>query len=39
MLDVGAEAVGSTPDELGRFQLSEIAKYREIVAHARMKVE
>lgn len=39
MIEQGAEAIGGTPEELGKFQLSEIKKYRDIADHAGIKGE
>ena len=38
-LAAATEVVGSTPEELARFQLSEIEKYRKIAQAAGMKPE
>jgi tripartite-type tricarboxylate transporter receptor subunit TctC len=39
MLESGTEAVGGTPEQLAAFQVSEIKKYKEIAAAARIKIE
>ena len=37
--DLGADAVGSTPDELAAFMRAEMVKWAEVVKAANIKVE
>jgi hypothetical protein len=39
LLEMGAEVVGSSPAEFGRFMVEDVAKISQVVRDARIRVE